>query len=358
MNKSNASGPARPPSFLLTSACSGNVACVKPHQAYLFGAALLFAAGCKTTPEIRPFTDEQLRGFYSAAQDPRRFWLTPYQSDAGPVYSGANRLHPEKMAQFRFRGGSKSTAPIIPFKGDHPQKEYMALIDTTSEKSWFSLATARDIGVVPLAPPSAKLTPEHVQESIAGYATVVKRLVLDQCPIETALVFTRGASGPIDALARGEKKPTPVAVFGYDLLQQFAFIQFDLVERTVTFSTSIDYKPEPETLLAAVPFFLQDGALAVKGAVEGEPSTILIDIAGDFELVLKEPRLDPVRRMSLGSLMVMKVNPAIHRDFNLGLTDYPRVGRQLLSRFKITISNKQRKIFFERPSRTPTMKAE
>lgn len=331
---------------------------MKQIAAYLLGAALLLAAGCKSTPEIRPLSDEQLRGFYSRAQDPRRFWLTPYQSDAGPVYSGANRLHPEKMAQFRFRVGGQSTEPIIPFTADNPRKEYLALIDTTSKESWLDMPTALEIGVIPLAPPPARLIPEHVQETITGYAAVVKRLLFDECPIETALVFARGATGPLGALARDAKRPVPVAVFGYDLLRQFAFIQFDFVERMVTFSTSIDYNPEPETLLAAVPFFLQDGALAVKGTVEGEPATILIDTAGDFELVLQEARLDPVRRMSLGSLMVMKVNPAIHRDFNLGLTDYPRVGRQLLSRFKVTISNKQRKIFFERPSRTPTMKAE
>ena len=54
----------------------------------------------------------------------------------------------------------------------------------------------------------------------------------------------------------------------------------------------------------------------------------------------------------------MKINPSIHRDFNLGLTEYPRVGRKLLARYKITISNKQRKIFIERPSRLPVMKAE
>ena len=271
---------------------NGNVAGVKPCLAYLLGAALLLAAGCKTTPEPQPLTDEQLRGFYARAQDPRRFWLTPYQSDDGPVYSGANRLHPEKMAQFRFRSSGKSSAPLIPFKAEHPQKEYLALIDTTSKESWVDLNTARDIGVIPLAPPPAKFIADHVEDTITGYASVVKRLVLDECPIETVLVFARGATGPLGPLARGEERPRPVGVFGYDLLRQFAFIQLDFVEGSVTFSTSIDYKPEPETLVAAVPFFLQNGALAVKGAIEGEPATILVDTAGDFELVLAEPRLE------------------------------------------------------------------
>lgn len=317
---------------------------------------MMLAAGCQSPQEIRPFTDAQLRSFYSRAKDPRQFWLTPYESNDGPVYSGANRLHPEKMAQFQFRGNSRSTAPIIPFKAERPENEFLALVDTSSKESWLDLNTARGVGVTPIAPPPARVIPEHVQETITGYATVARQLLLDKCPIEMALLFTRGATGPLGALARGEEHPRPGAVFGYDLLRQFAFVQFDFALRTITFSSSIDYNPEPEVLVASVPFFLQDGALAVRGTVEGEPTTILLDTAGDFELALKEPRLDPVRRLGLGSLVIMNVNPAIHQDFNLGLTDYPRVGRKLLARYRITISNKQRRIFFERPSRLPKAK--
>ena len=67
------------------------------------GIGLIFlAGGCATPNEIKPLTDSQLRGIFSKAKDARNFWVTVYQADKGVQFSGANRLHPEHVANLSF----------------------------------------------------------------------------------------------------------------------------------------------------------------------------------------------------------------------------------------------------------------
>ena len=63
-------------------------------------AGLLCAAGCKSTSDVlTPLNNDQLKSFFSRAQDPRRFWITVYEAEEGANFAGACRLHPEQVAR-------------------------------------------------------------------------------------------------------------------------------------------------------------------------------------------------------------------------------------------------------------------
>jgi hypothetical protein len=51
----------------------------------------------------------------------------------------------------------------------------------------------------------------------------------------------------------------------------------------------------------------------------------------------------------VGDLVFRNVTVAPSKDRSLGLLSYPRIGRQLLSRFKVTFAPKKKLVYFERP---------
>ena len=88
-----------------------------PLWAPLFLTALLLAGlnGCATGPAsgVR-VPDDALNLFFAKAQDPRRLWITVYESNDGPVFSGANRLSPGRIAQIAFAStGNDGSAPVV-----------------------------------------------------------------------------------------------------------------------------------------------------------------------------------------------------------------------------------------------------
>ena len=56
-------------------------AMLKQFDYLCIGICLVFlTSGCATTSnEIKPLTDNQLRGIFSKAKDARNFWITVYQ---------------------------------------------------------------------------------------------------------------------------------------------------------------------------------------------------------------------------------------------------------------------------------------
>ena len=82
----------------------------------LFLLALTAAlAGCRSPQGdvIKPLPDDQLRSFFGRPEDPRRYAITIYSSDEGPVFVGANRLHPGQQAVLPFTTRRGDTSPVI-----------------------------------------------------------------------------------------------------------------------------------------------------------------------------------------------------------------------------------------------------
>ncbi len=316
--------------------------------------AVLLLAGCATPKDepIVPFTPEQNKNLYAKARPPQTFGLTVYNSDAGPVFAGAGRLHQGDTAVRSFLGPDDSTAPLI---GIHGRGDFdlPALIDTTSRNSWLTAKTGLQMGITLLAGPAPlQATAQHVYDEIGGGAGLVQKVKLDQLHMENVVFYLRSASGPLGPLARWVKDPAPLAVLGTSFLRAYSYVQLDYPNRTAFFSATARLAAPGElTLVARLPLKEVLGALAVEGTLDGQPTTFLLDTAGDFELVMHEPANATVRRLSIGDLVFPpEVQVVSSMDQGLGPIVYPRIGRQLLSRFKVSFDFRNKLVYFERPA--------
>lgn len=311
----------------------------------------LFAGGCATPSdhEMKPLTDTRLRDVFSRAKDARNFWITVYQSgNKGAQFSGANRLHPQQLANVDFIQGSPSTAPMV--KADDGRNEtIVALIDTSAGRSWLDFATFTRVKAIPLGPPAYDSMPKNVNDSVPGYACVLTKFRFDQLHIENALFYFRAATGPLGYLARGEEQPTPSAILGCDILKAFAFVQIDYPNRSVVFSATSEYSPDPTNLIAALPLKEVDGVFATEGMLDNEKKLILLDSAGDFEIAMDNPPSDKLKQVSVDDLVFRNVMVSSSKDRSLGLLSHPRIGRRLLARFKVTLTPKKKLLYVERP---------
>ena len=225
-----------------------------------------------------------------------------------------------------------------------------ALIDTTAARSWLDFATFTRVKATPLGPPAYDYTPRNVNDSIPGYASILTKLRFDQLHMESALFHFRAATGPLGYLARGEDHPAPSAILGCDILKAFAFVQIDYPNHSVIFSATSEYSPDVTNLIAALPLNEVEGAYAAEGMADNEKKLILLDSAGNFEMAMDNPPSDKLKQISVGDLVFRNVTAVSSKDRSLGLLSHPRIGRQLLSRFKITFVPKKKLVYFERPN--------
>lgn len=308
--------------------------------------------GCATGPAggVR-LPDDALNIFFAKAQDPRRLWLTVYESDNGPVFSGANRLSPGRVARSAFvSAGNDESAPVIAMDAKN-RNGFPVLVDTSSTFSWMDLALSLQLENIALGPPAFKQVPTHVTDPVVGYAGATARVMLDRVSIDTAIFYTRAAPIPMEALGRKVYRPRPLAVLGCDLLGLFQFVQLDYPGRVATFSTSIPYTMDTNNLMTTLALKIIDGAFAVNGVIEGKSTTLILDTAGDFELAVTDGTTEPIRQIILGDLVLRQVTPVSCAEMDCP-AEHPRLGRRLLGKFKVTLEPKKNLVHFERPAQS------
>jgi len=322
------------------------------HALGLAALCLLFA-GCQTlmrgggdAADGRPWTNEEARAFLARAEDARRYGITVYDSARGPVYDGVHRTHYGQIASLPFRSSRSASAPLIPL--DARTQTFLALMDTTAAQCWVHMETARALRVVPLYPVHAE-RPAHVRDATRGYASIVPQIRFESFYVETALLFTRGATGSLGSLARGQEAPRADLVLGTDFLTSLQFVQWNYPARTAMFSATTPYRPRERALVASVPYQLREGVVVALGAVNGAERLIAIDVAGDFEAALPGTASASVRQLSVGDLVLRNVAGIGIAQSELGFEQTPRIGRRLLQRFKVTLDNGKQVIHFERP---------
>ncbi len=321
----------------------------------LLPALLFLLVGCFTTTKnatIVPFSREQANALLAKARAPQVFGLTAYTSDAGPVFAGAHRVHQGDVARLNFLGDKTSTAPIVMLDG-RGKLNMPALLDTCARDSWVTAAGGAQLSVTLLSgPPPYQAVAAHVYDEIGGAAGVAQKVVLEESHIENVIFYLRLAQGPLGPLARWLNDPAPAAVLGSSFLRAFSFVQVDYPQRKTVFASSTRFIPPPaDTLVAKLPLKEILGVPAVDGALDGDPVTVLLDTAGDYDLVMNEPPSDTIRRLSIGDLVFPPdVKVVSSMDQGLGPISYPRVGRRLLARYKITFDFKGKSVFFERPA--------
>lgn len=305
--------------------------------------------GCSTSdpgPAV-PLTAGEVGALLKRAKDPRHFWLTEYASDQGPFFANAHRLHPGQTAVLEFTR-SDENLPVIEIqnrKGD----SLRALLDTTSQENWMSIEDGATFEFTPLGPSGYQAFPDHVEDIIPGYAAAGKTIVFDTLHVETPVFYLRAARGLLWPLSRHPDRTDVRAVIGCNLLRVFAYAQIDFVNERLVLSSSREYTPNVDLILAETKPDWSTGALAVEGTINGEPVTFLIDSAGAYELALPEPDTRVIRHVGIGDLVFRNVQVEPLRNLGLGMPDRPRIGLRLLSQFNIVLDNRNDKLYIERP---------
>ena len=314
--------------------------------------AALVLTGCKSPKpqDIRLLSDEQLKSYFGKVQDPRRYAITQYDTDDGTVFVGTSRVRPEQQAVLPFASGTGNRAPVVNLSVDK-EHSFPVLLDTSSRDNWLRFEKAADIQAVPLGTDRTyALTPKHVRDDIPCFACRVGQLNFDDVVMENILFYVRTASGSLGALNRRAERPAPDAVLGCGALKAFAFVQFDYPLRLAALSTTFGYTPHPDQLVAELPLNEVGGQWAVDGMVGDKSGPIIIDTAGDFELSVPAASGSMMKQISIGDLVFRQVRAVSNRENGLEPQKYPRLGRQLLARYKITFDNLRSMVYFERPA--------
>jgi len=315
-----------------------------------FCLSLLLFSGCATnrSKQAEPLSSRELSDFFGRAQDPRSFWITVYETEDGPRFAGAHRLHTGKFAERSFESRRKSDAPLISvfFRG---QNEQLALLDTSSRASWMTYELAIATGMIALGPPAYRLYPTHVNDPIPGYLSVASRLSLGDLHIENALLYVKAAKGNLHSLMRDRDRVRAPVVLGADFIRAFYYVQIDFPNRVVRFSSTEAYTPNPDRLIATAPLREINASIAVSGLLNGEETPFLLDSVGDFELALPVEKPTTVRQIILGDLVLRHLTATPSSALDLGMPAIPRIGIKALNKFIVTFDAHEKNIYFERP---------
>ena len=313
----------------------------------MLGAALLTACSTTRLQSSEMLSSQEKAGMLKRAKPPQVYGLTAYASDQGAIFAGAFRQHQGHATRIQFSSDKNSTAPVLGINGG----KTLMLIDSAAAESWVTLESAVRLRVAPMAAPNSfEKLPRHVYDTVGGFAGVLSKITLEKLHVESAVLYIRNARGPLDALTRWERTPYLDGVLGSDFLRSFEFVRISLRGRYMVFSATDPY-PDSGNRLAVLPLIDLQGGLAAEVMIDGEKAVAMIDIAGDYELALENPTTRRVRQLSLGDVVFRQVEVDSAFDQGFGFTSPPRIGRQLLERYDIVISDRGRQLIIERPTR-------
>lgn len=309
---------------------------------------LLNACVGNRVADLTPLTAEERDQFLSRAQDERRFWLTRYESEQGPSFAGAHRLHTEKQVRVPFQTRRDHPAPMmnVRLRG---AAEHRALIDTSARYNWIEFGLAHENGLIPIGPPPIRLQALHVNDPVPGYVSVASRMVIDTLHINTALFSVKAAHGPMTLLTRDQQPLRAPIVLGSDFVRAFHFIQFDFPNRMITLSTTTPYEPDRDRLLAVVPLQEINGTIAVEGFMDGTRTPFLLDTLGSYGVASDRPVQSTVERLMVGDLVLLDVAHTPIASLALGRPTLPRIGLDVLERLILTFDGGNGRVYFERP---------
>lgn len=327
-----------------------------------FAAALLGAAGCATPPPLEPtpIGQDELDRFLGSAVDARKYGITTYADSAGLRFESANRVHLGQSARMPFVSPKNSPLPIV--RAETPLSDpFPVLLDTSARQNWAAMASIRGMEYRLFSPPAGEY-PDHVSADIPGYAGAGNKLIFDRLHVEYPTYYVPPARGGLGPLARAGERPDVdartrkavdqtarrmPAVVGAALLRSFAFVRFDFPERAVLFSTDRAFEPAvPSAVRASLPLREWKGRPAVQALWAGEPATLVIDTAGDFDVSAPGPVL-PDGPLVLGRLAIDDLQLVAHADRGLPETFPARLGLGVLSRFAVTLDYKRQRVWFE-----------
>ncbi len=308
-----------------------------------------FMAGCNSAEfdtEQYVLSEEEQKDYLSYAKQPQQFGFTAYEQQGGSIaLKGVARLHPLHAASANFIGGD---APVIKVGGKASRMKMNALLDTSSPTSWMEYDTAEEFEAVPLGV-DGQVFPYrggYDTGSVHAFAAVVYQMRIDQLLIEDIPLFVRMAANSLGPLNRRNYTPRIDGVLGYDVLGAFEYIQIDLEAGTAGFSSTTPYTPNENLLMttAKIVSAISYG-LAVEGAIFGEPTPIILDIAGNYHFESGTAASTVTEQVSLGDVVYVNIPTRLPLRNNLP----PRAGRLMLQKYILTICPNKGVVYFERP---------
>lgn len=320
----------------------------KPFVFLCLALPLLVGCASNRIKEPVPLSPQELQTFFGRAQDARRFWITTYETERGPRFTGAHRLHEQKRVELPYVSAKNSTLPIIPIRL-RTSRSIDALIDTASRANWMSYELSAAVGNIPIGPPAYRLFPVHIVSSTPGYLTVAPRLLLNELQVDTALFYVPAAHGPLSAFWRQENKLDVAVVLGNEFLRAFYCVQLDGPGRVARFTTTTSYDPPKSRLITSVPMREANGVVAVDGFIDGNPTQFLLDTVGDFSVATETATGAPAEQVMIGGLVLRQTPMVPIAPLNLGMPEFARIGRTILSGLIVTLDYQQKLVHFERP---------
>ena len=331
------------------------------HRHLISSGALLLTAtgllcGCRSLfgsseGDANALPSSTVQQFLKKIADPRTYSITLSRGPAGEaIYAGAFRPQFNALARAEFITDTTSAIPMIEGRVGL-NWNCKVMIDTTSPDNWIDLESALANRLAPIGPggKAVAVTPAHVVDPTEGYACLCPTLYLDQLRFDAVVMYARAARKPLWPLSRAPATQEADIVLGMSALRAFTYVQWDFQSRRVIFSANQPYVPAPERLIAEVPAEGGMRALMVTGRINGEKRPLLLDTAGDFELVMEEPPSGLIRQVSLGDVVFRQVRAGAVGDHGLGAPEFARVGVGLLSKFLITLDNRRNVVIFESP---------
>jgi len=279
-------------------------------------------------------------------KEPQVFGLTAYRTEYGALFAGSYRLHKGQAGRIAFQSDPNSTTPIIAVN-DQPM-----MIDSSSAESWISPGANAAMGGVVLKDQYVfEKYPRHVYETVGGLAVVVPKMIIDKIHIENAVFYMRAAAGPLGMLTRWEKSSNISGILGADFLRAFQFVRISLRDRYVFLSATSAYPPNEAAALTTVNTKDLQGGIGVDAMLDGEKASVLIDLAGDFEVAVNQPADSKMRQVSIGDAVFRQVEVISGYEIGLGTNSVPRIGRQLLEKYDLVFNNFGKQLIIELPKK-------
>lgn len=310
----------------------------------IFAAAVFSAAGLQALEEFR-MPRMQQNTYLSHARPAENFGLKTVSGENGLGYAGEAQNTPGQKAVVPFLAGN---IPMIGISVPPKTRKWNTLLDTGSPVSWMEFGTSRDFGAVFLGEPkkpmpySGKLNTGNVP----GFAAAVPSLGIGEVELKNTPLYVRMALHSLGPLARGIEAPQVQAVLGFDLMQSMEYIRFDFQNREARFSSTELYVPDIDLLMSICKIVsVPEGGLAVEGEVSGDPTPVILDLAGDYHFSRDDVKVHVSRQISLGDVVWRKVPTLL---LPTGENRTPRAGRRMLEKYIITICPKKGVVYFER----------
>jgi hypothetical protein len=308
--------------------------------------ATLAVAGCRTTTEPDP--NAAVERFTRNARPPRDFAVSIYQDDSRQwVVVNGNRVRPGQRLQSSFISPPGMTLPLISAEG--PRGPVSVLIDPGAPRSWTAMDRQAQLDLRPIAPPVLLQDPVHVVDNRQGVLCLAPLLKIDRTEIEALLLYARPVPGSLWPISRNALANNAAAVLGFDFLRVFSWIQWDFQGRMIVASSTDIYQPDPARLVATLPLEARAEAMTTRALLDGKPKTVVLDLAGDYEVAMDDPPMALIRQLTMDNAVLRDVRATAAKDLGLGRTELVRLGLRLLSRFTVTLDNHSNQIYLEIP---------